>query len=125
MRWQCWELAHFNRAFGLLAFEVVAKPRLGMGPSNQGLVEAMCLELARFVPVLECHLADRRYLVGDSLTIADYSMICFESYRPAVPFDWAPYPNLNAYFDRMRHVEAWTQAAPADSRAVGRKPKAA
>ena len=27
VRWQCWELAHFNQAFGTLAFESVAKPK--------------------------------------------------------------------------------------------------
>ena len=24
VRWQCWELAHFNKAFGVIAFEAVA-----------------------------------------------------------------------------------------------------
>jgi glutathione S-transferase len=40
-------------------------------------------------------------------------MIPFESYRPAVPFDWSPYSNINAYFDRVRKMEHWVRTAPA------------
>ena len=40
VRWQCWELAHFNRAFGTLAFEAVAKPALNLAPADQSLIAA-------------------------------------------------------------------------------------
>jgi glutathione S-transferase len=125
VRWQFWELAHFNKAFGLLAFETVAKPKLDLGPTNGSLVETARADLARFAPVLERHLAGRRHIVGDSITIADYSMIPFESYRPAVPFDWSPYPNVNGYFDRMREADHWVRTAPASPASIGRRPKAA
>jgi len=69
--------------------------------------------------VLERHLVGRHYVVGDDITIADYSMIPFESYRPAVPFDWSPHPNINAYFDRVRKVEHWVRTAPASSASFG------
>lgn len=113
VRWQFWEVAHFNKAFGLLAFETVAKPKLKLGATNNSLVETVQADLARFAPVLERHLGGRQYVVGEDITIADYSMIPFESYRPAVPFDWSPYPNINAYFDRVRKVEHWVRTAPA------------
>src|SRR5262245_8367856 len=38
VRWQFWEVAHFNKAFGLLAFETVAKPKLKLGATNNSLV---------------------------------------------------------------------------------------
>lgn len=125
VRWQCWELAHFNRAFGTIVLEVLVNPSLGRGPTNEALVAVARVDLARLAPVLDGHLADRRHLVGDGITIADYSMICLEPYKEAIRFDWTPYPHLNAYFDRMRRVEAWARTAPVDSGAVGRKPKAA
>jgi glutathione S-transferase len=109
VRWQFWELAHFNKAFGLLAFETFAKPKLKLGATNNSLVEMVRADLARFAPVLERHLVGRQYVVGEDITIADYSMIPFESYRPAVPFDWSAYPNINAYFDRLRKVEHWVR----------------
>ena len=103
VRWQCWELAHFNRAFGTLAFEMVAKPQLNFGPADDALVGIAKADLGRFAPVLEAHLAGRQYVVGDGITIADYSLLPFEGYRGIVPFDWSPYPSINAYFDHVRH----------------------
>ncbi len=124
-RWQFWELAHFNKAFGALAFEAVAKPRLNLGPTDDAVVERARADLARFTPVLEQHLTGRRHVVGDGITIADYSILAFESYRQAVPFDWSPYPKLNAYFDRLGTSEHWTRTAARSPAALGRKPKAA
>ena len=124
-RWQFWELAHFNKAFGTLAFEAVAKPRLGLGPTDGAAVDRARADLARFTPVLERHLTGRRHVVGDSITIADYSLLTFESYRQAVPFDWAPYSNVNAYFDRLGAVEHWTRTAAGAAATLGRKPIAA
>lgn len=87
VRWQMWELAHFNKAFGALGFELVLKPMLKLGPANQALVEASQASLKRFAPVLDGHLATRRYVVGPGITIADYSMIHLEAFTGAIGFD--------------------------------------
>jgi glutathione S-transferase len=109
VRWQCWQLAHFNRAFGELAFETVAKASRGLPIDDRNVANA-CAELSRFAPVLDAHMAQRRYLVTDNVTLADYSMIAFEAYRSKVPFDWRPYTNVNAYFDHMHTAEPWVKA---------------
>jgi glutathione S-transferase len=113
VRWQFWEQAHFNCAFGTLAFETVAKPKLALGPTDAALVARAQADLARFAPVLERHLAGRTTLVGDAITIADYAMSPFEPYQHAIPFDWQPYPRITAYFERMRRHEPWARTAPA------------
>ncbi len=125
VRWQCWELSHFNKAFGTLAFETVAKPAFNLGPTNQALVEASRSNLQRFAPILDGHLTARRHLVGDDITIADYSMIHLENFKDAIGFDWSPFPRLNDYFQRMQKVEHWARTAPATQSDIGRKPKAA
>jgi glutathione S-transferase len=125
VRWQFWELAHFNRAFGTLTFEAVIKPRRNLGPTDEARVALASADLLRSAPVLDLHLKNRQYLVGDGITIADYSMICLEPYKDAIPFDWAPYPNVSAYFDRTRNNPHWKMSAPRSSDDVGRKPKAA
>ena len=124
-RWQCWELAHFNKAFGALAFETVAKPNfLKMAP-DEATVGWSKRELARHAPTLESHLKGRKYLVGDDVTLADYSVIHAEGFKEAIPFDWSPYPNINAYYERMRAVPHWAKTAPSSPQAIGRRPGAA
>lgn len=124
VRWQNWELAHFNRAFGVLAFETVAKPGFGLGPTNAPLAEEMKQNLARFAPILDARMKGRAHVAGEGITIADYSMIHLEGFKEAVPFDWSPYPNLNAYYGRMRKNEHWAKTAPPSREATGRKPAA-
>jgi glutathione S-transferase len=112
VRWQCWELAHFNKAFGMLAFETVAKPRNQGVPPDPIRLDLAKTELARYAPVLDAHMARREYIVGSSMTLADYSMLQFEGYRTLVPFDFSSYRNLNAYFDHVRTADAWQRSAP-------------
>lgn len=122
LRWQSWELAHFNKALGVLSFEFVAKPSfMGMAPDT-GAVSWSTRELARFAPVLDRALEGRDYLVGDGVTLADYSMIHLEGFKDAVPFDWTPYANLNAYFRRVAAIPHWANTAPSSPAAVGHRP---
>jgi len=109
VRWQFWEMAHFNHPFGTLAFEVVAKPRRGLQTDHAAVARAQ-VALARSAPVLDTHVAARRYLVGDTVSLADYSMVPLESYRSRVPFDWSPYTHVNAYLDRISQLEPWVRS---------------
>lgn len=125
VRWQFWEKEHFNRALTTLVIETVVKPRYNRGPTNPALVDDAQANFARYAPVLDRHLDGRRTLVGDRITIADYSMIMLEGYRAELPVDWSAYPRLNAYFDRMHAVDHWARTAVTDPSLIGRKPKAA
>lgn len=123
-RWLAWELAHFNRALGILSFETVAKPVFMKMSPNEALVAWSSEQLKVFAGVLDAHMAGRQFVSGDALTLADYAMIHVEGFKDMMPFDWTPYGNLNAYFDRMRKVEHWAKTAPASPDLMGRKPKA-
>jgi glutathione S-transferase len=125
VRWQFWSQAHFNKSFTWIVLETVIKPRFNRGPTNAAIVDLARTDLERFAPVLDDHLESHRYLVGDRITIADYSMIVLEGYRAAASFDWSPYPHINGYFDRMRAVDPWVRTAVTDPSTIGRKPKAA
>ncbi len=123
VRWQCWELAHFNQAFGTLAFEAVAKPSFMDAPGNPAIIDWSKEQLARFASVLNQHLQGRKYMVGNTVTIADYSMIHVEFFKETIPFDWSPYPHVNAYFERMRQDVHWAATAPTSPDAIGRIPE--
>jgi len=125
VRWQCWELAHFNNAFANLAFETVLKAVFLKQEPNQTLVESATESLQGFASILEGHLANRDFVVGDGITLADYSIINIEGFKEMIPFDWSGYPRLNAYFDRIRSDPHWASTAPESPDALGRKPNAA
>ena len=125
VRWQCWELAHYNNAFATLALETILKPRYMHIDPNQALVVSAQENLAQFAGVLDAHLATRDYVVGKAVTLADYSVIYFEGFKQMIPFDWSAYPRVNAYYERMGAARHWASTAPASPAAIGRKPNAA
>ncbi|WCE32034.1 glutathione S-transferase family protein [Vibrio sp. SCSIO 43137] len=119
-RWLSWELAHFNQAFGTLALEAVAKPKFMQSEGEPAVIKWAQEQLARFSSVLNSHLENRMFVVGESVTIADYAMIHVEFFKESVPFDWSPYPHLNAYFDRIRQSPIWQSTAASSIENIGR-----
>ena len=112
VRWLCWDLAHYNMAFGTLAFEAVAKPSFMDMPGNEAVMEWTKENLTRFAAILNEQLEGQPYLCGDDVTLADYAMIHVEFFKESIPFDWSPYPHLNAYYERMRQNPHWAATAP-------------
>lgn len=125
LRWQCWEMAHYNQALGTLVFETVLKPNLFKATADADAVARAQEALPRFVAVLEQTLADRDFLVADELTLADYAVAQFEPYREQTPFDWKPYPRVNAYYARMGANPHWRASAPTAEQTIGRRPAVA
>jgi glutathione S-transferase len=57
--------------------------------------------------VLDAHLAERRYVVGDRLTIADLSLCGYVFFADEIGVDWAAYPGIDAWVRRMRSEPRW------------------
>lgn len=125
VRWQSWELAHFNNALASLTYESVLKPQLMQQEPNQHTVESSMLSLKEHAAVLDNYMDGREYISGNNLTLADYSIINIEGFKDMTPFDWTGYPHLGAYFDRMRAEPHWAATAPTSPEVIGRKPEAA
>lgn len=125
VRWQCWELAHFNNAFATIAFETALKARFLNQAPNQAVVDAAAESLSGFADILNNHMASSEYVVGNAITLADYSIINIEGFKEMIPFDWSGFTRLNAYIDRMRADPYWAGTAPENPEAIGRKPNVA
>ncbi|GAA0302259.1 glutathione S-transferase family protein [Sphingomonas oligophenolica] len=110
LRWLYWEAIHFNGALGTLFFEIAVKPAIGRGAADPAVVERAEQGFHRFAPVLEAHLADRMFMVGETITYADYAVASCEPYRDRLPVDFANYPAIQRHFDRVAAMPAWHKA---------------
>jgi len=100
----------------------VAKPMFLKVQPDAVVVEIARRDLQRFLPVLERHLRDRRYMVGDGMTLADYAVGHLEGFKSSMPFDWSPYPAVSAFYARLADDPYWIATAPRDPQAIGRRP---
>ena len=64
-------------------------------------------ELARAAAVLDKHLATRRWLVWDGVTLADYAVAAPLMYRERASLPLDDYPHLLAWCERVQALPAW------------------
>jgi glutathione S-transferase len=57
--------------------------------------------------MLEGHLATRRYVVGDRLTIADLSLCGYLFWPEEIGVDWNAYPSIRDWLERIREEPRW------------------
>jgi glutathione S-transferase len=57
--------------------------------------------------VLESHFEDRRYVVGEHLTIADLSLCGYLFWPDEIGVDWADYPHIRDWLSRIREEPRW------------------
>jgi glutathione S-transferase len=111
-RWQFWDASHFSPALGALAFEKVVKPLVGLGAPDPVKVAEALAGFRRFAAVLDHHLAGRRYVVGEALTIADLTLAASLTYARQTDVPVGEFPNVEAWLARISELEAWQRTAP-------------
>jgi glutathione S-transferase len=57
--------------------------------------------------VLDAHLADKTYVVGERPTIADLSLSAYLFYGDEIGIPFDPYPNIRAWLERLRALPGW------------------
>jgi glutathione S-transferase len=112
MRWQSWHLQHWSRGTGTFLFENAVKPALKIGePDPKALAQAAEL-FHQDAAVLDQHLAAHPYLVGDTLTLADFAVVAplFLAERAKIPLE--NYGNIRSWFAKQAALPAWRETAP-------------
>lgn len=112
-RWLFWISSHLSPAVGPINFERMWKKLVipGAGP-DQAIIERYQGFFHQAARVLEGQLADRPWLCGAELTLADISAGATLMYLEVTKLPVDPYPRLRAFVDRVRALEAWKATSP-------------
>lgn len=106
-RWQHWEQAHFNRAIGSYLFENMLKGLMNIGEPDQARLDEAEKDFHRFAAVLDKHLEKRNFLLGDKLSLADFSVASMSHFLDAAKVPYHSYKNICAWLKRLDEVPAW------------------
>jgi glutathione S-transferase len=112
VRWFSWNAQHFTRAGGTLYFENIVKRRFGIGPPDADVVDEAIRDFRRWAAVLDGHLADRTWLVGDSITVADFSVAMVLPYADEAKLPLGDFANMRRWHDRLNEIESWRDPFP-------------
>jgi glutathione S-transferase len=119
VRWQSWTLAHWEKESCVpLVFERIVKQILGAGPPDEAVVGKALENFARDAKVLEAHLSKQPYMVGNALTLADFSVAGPLLYHERGGIPLADYPKLREWFTRVTALPCWKETAPQFSAAA-------
>lgn len=108
MKWVSWSAHHFTAAGAGLVwhnFTAVA----WMGPPDPAAVAGLTEDFHRFAAILDKTLADRDWLVGDSLSYADFRVASALPYAERGKIPLEGYRNIVAWHDRLNAIAAWRE----------------
>ncbi len=108
-RWMFWAGQHFGPAVGVLTWEHTWKGMTGNGAADPAEVARGEREFVKFAGVLDRHLAGREWLAGKALTLADIAVAPARMYIEAGRLPVAGFPNMLAWLERIRKLDAWAQ----------------
>lgn len=108
-RWMFWACQHLSSAVAVLTWERIWKGFVTGQPADPREEARGTEDLAQYAAVLDGHLKNRTWLVGDNLTLADYAVAAPLMYRTRASLPLDQYPNLLAWFARIQQLPVWQQ----------------
>ena len=80
---------------------------LGLGETDEAVVEAALQRFAREAAYLEGALAGKSWLVGDGATLADFAAGAGLTHAAAMGLPLEDFPNIRAWNDRVQGLEGF------------------
>lgn len=109
-RWMFWACQHFAPAIGVLTWEHLWKKFVTGQDADPKEVARGEADLAEAARVLDQHLATRRWLVGDGVSLADFAVVGPLMYKERARLPLDGYPHLLAWFGRIQALPAWQRS---------------
>jgi glutathione S-transferase len=102
LRWMFWASAHLDPAVASLFAQRFLAPRRKQAP-DEAIVATSLAELARYVPVLEGHLARQPWMLGEAFSLVDVALGASVDalLRKELAFDTENFPALRRFHERF------------------------
>ncbi|MFL9896234.1 glutathione S-transferase family protein [Paraburkholderia sp. RL17-381-BIF-C] len=112
-RWFSWNNQHLYRHAGSLYFEYLIKPWVGLGePEPSKVAEAQGF-FRKHATVLNQHLKGRKWLLGDDMSVADFSVGVTLPYAKSAAMPLDEFPEVQRWHDQLNAIDAWRNPFPA------------
>ncbi len=107
IRWISWGKENFGRACETVVWERATKPRYGIGECDPAAVEAALVQFHESARILDAALAGRQWLVGETLSYADFRMATFLPYNDDAHLPVEDYPQISRWAGQLERIAAW------------------
>ena len=109
LQWMFWAAEHWRQGPPALFMERLAKVAMGI-PQDPRVISDAETSIRKYAAILEEHLKDRRYVVGDKVTLADIDLAATFTHLTRTNPPYAEFPNVMAWHYRLlEEVPAWSR----------------
>ncbi len=112
VKWQFWAANHWSRYLGVFTFENLVKGALKMGSPDAGKLKEAEEFLKASATVLDAQLAGKRWVTGDELTLADFSILAFLMHQDAAKVPLQGFANIQRAYGALQELPCWRETAP-------------
>jgi glutathione S-transferase len=112
IRWLSWNAQHFTRAGGALYFENIVKARFRIGAPDPAMVEEAQGEFRRWATVLSGHLKGRKWILGDTPTVSDFSIAMALPFAKDAQIPLGEFPEVVRWYSQIDALPAWRDPYP-------------
>jgi glutathione S-transferase len=109
IRWLSWGKENFMRACDMVHFERGTKPRYTLGPIDHEKVAEGMAGFRTAAAILESELDARQWLVGQSVSYADFRMAAFLPFNDVARLPIGEYPAICRWYAQLEEIEAWRE----------------
>jgi len=110
LRWQFWDAAHFSPPHGTLFFQRVLQPLMG-GEPDEGRVRDAEAQIERYSKVLDNYLGGKTWLVGRSITVADFTIAASLAQGLDAGANLDRFGNVKSWYAHIAELDAWQSTA--------------
>jgi glutathione S-transferase len=107
IRWLSWGKENFARACDMVHFERGTKQRYRLGPIDHGRIEEGLSRFRTAAAILEAELSEGGWLVGSSVSYADFRMAAFLPFNDVAGLPLEDYPSVGRWYRRLEAIDAW------------------
>ncbi|KAF1707086.1 glutathione S-transferase family protein [Pseudoxanthomonas sacheonensis] len=107
VQWLSWGKENFARACDMVHFERGTKQRYGLGAVDRQRVEEGLRRFGTSAALLDAELSKRAWLVGDSVSYADFRMAAFLPFNDVAGLPLGDYPFLERWYGQLEKLDAW------------------
>src|SRR6516164_8241768 len=114
LRWLAWESAHWDaESCGMVAFEKSSKAVLRLGAPDPAFVARGEQNFVRFATVLDDQLKGKAWLMGEQLTIADFSIGALVPTAERLGLPLAHFSEIGHWYEGLAVLPGWREAVAA------------
>jgi glutathione S-transferase len=119
LRWLAWESAHWDaESVGMVAYEKGSKAVLRLGAPDPAFIARGEQNFIRFAAVLNDSLKGKNWLIGERLTIADFSVGGLVPSAKRMDLPVGDFPEIVRWYKSLAALPAWQEALAAKDAAM-------